>query len=79
MKVSLCTITFRHHLLSIEDIANWARCNGFQGIELWGAHARNLAARPELDGSWLAGTRAITAPGLDQGIGVGGVSFGLRQ
>lgn len=55
MKVSLCTITFRHHLLSIEDIANWARCNGFQGIELWGAHARNLAVRPELDGSWLAG------------------------
>ena len=44
MKVSLCTITFRHHLLSIEDIANWARCNGFQGIELWGAHALGSAS-----------------------------------
>ena len=54
MKISLCTITFRHHLLSIEDIAAWARANHFEGIELWGAHAKNLAARPERNRDWLA-------------------------
>ncbi|TIL53510.1 MAG: sugar phosphate isomerase/epimerase, partial [Mesorhizobium sp.] len=42
MRLSLCTITFRHHLLSLEDIARWAEANDFQGIELWGAHARNM-------------------------------------
>jgi 3-dehydroshikimate dehydratase len=55
MKLFLCTITFRHHLVSIDEIAAWARDNGFQGIELWGVHARGLAARPDRDGDWLAG------------------------
>ncbi|UEM18545.1 sugar phosphate isomerase/epimerase [Skermanella mucosa] len=55
MKISLCTITFRHHLLSLEDLAVWARANGFQGIELWGAHARNMANDPARDAEWLAG------------------------
>lgn len=59
MKLSLCTITFRHHLLSLDDLARWAAANGFQGIELWGAHARNMAGDParvpERDAAWLAG------------------------
>lgn len=55
MKVSLCTITFRHHLASLEDIARWAQASDFQGIELWGAHGRNLAYQPQFDADWLAG------------------------
>lgn len=54
MKVSLCTITFRHHLLSLKEIAVFARANNFQGVELWGAHARNLARSPIHGAEWLA-------------------------
>lgn len=52
--LSLCTISFRHHLISLPEIACWARDSGFQGIELWGAHARNLINQPELNASWVA-------------------------
>lgn len=55
MRVSLCTITFRHHLISLGEIAAWAQSNDFQGIELWGAHARNLAQQPERNAEWLDG------------------------
>ncbi|MFD2239278.1 sugar phosphate isomerase/epimerase family protein [Aureimonas populi] len=51
MKVSLCTISFRHHLLSIREIARFARDSGFDGIELWGIHARNLG--PGDHAEWL--------------------------
>ncbi|AWB06546.1 sugar phosphate isomerase/epimerase (plasmid) [Azospirillum humicireducens] len=54
MRLSLCTISFRHHLVSLEDLAVWASGNGFQGIELWGAHARNMAAMSDRGGDWLA-------------------------
>ncbi|EEF80251.1 sugar phosphate isomerase/epimerase family protein [Methylophaga thiooxydans] len=54
MKLSLCTISFRHHLLSISDIAQWAQRHQFQGIELWGVHATNLEAQPQFNASWLA-------------------------
>jgi len=53
MKISLCTITFRHHLLSLEQIADWASRNGFQGIEIWGAHAQNIPFASGHDGRWL--------------------------
>jgi 3-dehydroshikimate dehydratase len=53
MKLSLCTISFRHHLLSITDIASWAQRNQFQGIELWGIHALNLADQPQFNAGWL--------------------------
>ncbi len=53
MKVSLCTITFRHHLISLAEIAAWAQAHDFQGIELWGAHARNLASQPDRNAEWL--------------------------
>ncbi|MET0257157.1 MAG: sugar phosphate isomerase/epimerase family protein [Methylobacterium sp.] len=52
MKVSLCTISFRHHLVSLREIAGFAAANGFDGIELWGIHARNLG--PGLGADWLA-------------------------
>jgi 3-dehydroshikimate dehydratase len=55
MKVSVCTITFRHHLVSLAEIAAWAQSNDFQGIELWGAHARNLAQQPDRNAEWLDG------------------------
>lgn len=53
MKLSLCTISFRHQLISIEEIARWAARCEFHGIELWGVHAQNLAARPDYDALWL--------------------------
>ncbi|APH06468.1 sugar phosphate isomerase/epimerase family protein [Bacillus weihaiensis] len=53
MKLSLCTISFRHHLLSLDQIAHWARLHDFQGIELWGIHAKNLAETPEYGKEWL--------------------------
>jgi 3-dehydroshikimate dehydratase len=53
MKISLCTISFRHHLLSIREIADFAHEWGFDGIELWGIHARNLG--PGHHAEWLAG------------------------
>lgn len=55
MRVSLCTITFRHHLISLDEIAAWAEANDFQGIELWGAHARNLSPRTDRNAEWLDG------------------------
>lgn len=48
----LCTISFRHHLVSLQELASWARHEGFDGIELWGIHARHLAAQPRYDASW---------------------------
>ena len=46
MQLSICTISFRHHLVSLENIAEWARCHDFQGIELWGVHAQGLETQP---------------------------------
>lgn len=54
MKLSLCTITFRHHLVSIKEIAVFARANGFSGVELWGAHARNLSGASIYGAEWIA-------------------------
>ncbi len=42
MKYSLCTISFRHQLISFTDIVQFAYENGFEGIELWGTHAQIL-------------------------------------
>ncbi|GAA3924175.1 sugar phosphate isomerase/epimerase [Litoribacillus peritrichatus] len=54
MKLSICTISFRHQLVSIDQLVNWARSNHFQGIELWGVHAKNLAEQPSYNKEWLA-------------------------
>lgn len=53
MHLSLCTISFRHHLTSMEEIASWAQQHHFDGIELWGIHAMNLADQPQLNARWL--------------------------
>ncbi len=53
MNLSLCTISFRHHLVSLEQLAYFARWQSFDGIELWGAHARSLEDQPELNATWL--------------------------
>lgn len=53
VKPALCTISFRHHLISLPQIATWAAEHGFVGIELWGVHAHNLAGSPEYDVDWL--------------------------
>jgi 3-dehydroshikimate dehydratase len=53
VNLSLCTISFRHQLISLDQIAQWASRHRFQGIELWGVHAKNLADRPEYGIEWL--------------------------
>lgn len=53
MNISVCTISFRHQLISLEQVALWARGQRFQGIELWGVHAKNLGERPERGIAWL--------------------------
>lgn len=53
IRFHLCTISFRHHLASLPELADWARHNGFDGIELWAVHARHLARQPRLDGRWI--------------------------
>ncbi|HET8848367.1 MAG TPA: sugar phosphate isomerase/epimerase family protein [Marinobacter sp.] len=54
----LCTISFRHHLVSLAELAQWASEQGFDGLELWGIHARHLAQRPGVRANegaiWLA-------------------------
>lgn len=53
MNLCVCTISFRHQLISLEQIAAFASHFGFQGIELWGVHGQNLAQFPELGVDWL--------------------------
>lgn len=53
MQLSICTISFRHQLISMENLAEWARSHTFQGIELWGAHAMGLEHQPQYDANWL--------------------------
>lgn len=53
MHLSLCTISFRHHLVSLPELATFAARTGLDGIELWAAHARSLSDQPALNGRWL--------------------------
>lgn len=53
MELSLCTISFRHQLIALPDIASWAAQAGFQAIELWGVHAFHLSDQLHLDAAWL--------------------------
>lgn len=54
MKLAICSISFRHHLISLDELASFARAERFQGIELWGAHAKNLVDQPEYGATWLS-------------------------
>ncbi len=71
MKLSLCTISFRHHLMSISDIANWAAQNHFDGIELWGIHAMNLADKPGFNAGWL-GNMGLSVPMISDYLPING-------
>ncbi|MCA0757543.1 sugar phosphate isomerase/epimerase [Paenibacillus sp. N4] len=42
MQCSLCTISFRHMLISFDQLIDFARLHAFDGMEVWGIHARNL-------------------------------------
>ncbi|CAM4482795.1 3-dehydroshikimate dehydratase [Paenibacillus endophyticus] len=42
MKIALCTISFRHQLISMNELIAFAAAHGFNGIELWGTHARSM-------------------------------------
>lgn len=53
MPLHLCTISFRHHLASLPELAHWARHCGFDGIELWGVHARHLQDQPGYGHQWI--------------------------
>jgi 3-dehydroshikimate dehydratase len=46
VKVNLCSITFRHQLVSFIDLIHFAAKSGFSGIELWGVHANALLSAP---------------------------------
>ncbi len=78
MKIALCTISFRHQLISLAELAIWAQANQFQGIELWGAHARNLAGQPHYDGDWLAGF-GLEVPMLSDYLPTEGPRTDIRQ
>ena len=53
MRLAVCTISFRHHVISLTEVASFAQAERFHGIELWGAHAKNLADQPEYGAAWL--------------------------
>lgn len=78
MNISLCTITFRHHLISLGEIAAWAQSNDFQGIELWGAHARNLAQQPDRNADWLD-TFGLNVPMISDYLPLDGDTETLRH
>ena len=61
MNLSICTISFRHQLISIEQLLGWAQSNHFQAIELWGIHANNLADQGPYDKDWLKGFGLYTS------------------
>ncbi len=46
MKYNLCSISFRHELVSIESLIKFASETGFHGIEMWGVHAMGLSKNP---------------------------------
>lgn len=61
MNLSLCTISFRHHLHSIQELAEWAQSSNFQGIELWGIHAKHLKDEPRYNRDWLRSYNLYTS------------------
>ncbi|MCM3747836.1 sugar phosphate isomerase/epimerase [Paenibacillus pasadenensis] len=74
LKCSLCTISFRHTLVSFEQLVEFAHSNGFDGLELWGAHASHLykmrkgSEKAHLDSAGL--TVSMISDYLDVGDGV---------
>lgn len=71
MNLSLCTISFRHQLTSIEEIVSWARGQQFSGIELWGVHAKNLSQTHDYGRDWLR-AQDLLAPMVSDYLPVAG-------
>ncbi|WP_174316122.1 sugar phosphate isomerase/epimerase [Exiguobacterium sp. JMULE1] len=42
MKLALCTISYRHHLRSFNDLIDFASEEHFDAIDIWGVHAEHL-------------------------------------
>lgn len=42
VKYSVCSISFRHQLVSLHQLIRFAHSEGYSGIELWGVHAAAL-------------------------------------
>ncbi|MGQ4879486.1 sugar phosphate isomerase/epimerase family protein [Billgrantia sp. LNSP4103-1] len=61
IRLHLCTISFRHHLVSLPELAAWSTRTGFDGIELWGVHARHLLEHAVVDGEWIR-RQGLTIP-----------------
>ena len=53
MNLSVCTISFRHQLISLDQIVQWASERMFNGIELWGVHAKNLGDFSHYNVKWM--------------------------
>ncbi|MEK3883839.1 sugar phosphate isomerase/epimerase [Paenibacillus sp. PL2-23] len=45
LRCSLCTISFRHMLVSFDQLIDFAKLHRFDGMEIWGTHARYLYAQ----------------------------------
>lgn len=71
MNLSLCTISLRHSLISLGEVAGWAAARGFSGIELWGVHAMNLRDRTD-DESGLLQSHGLRVPMLSDYLPVQG-------
>jgi 3-dehydroshikimate dehydratase len=78
MRLSVCTISFRHSLISLEELASFARAQGFQGIELWGPHARSLLCETKYDADWLS-SFGLRVTMLSDYLPVQGSAFELRE
>ncbi|MCR2807144.1 sugar phosphate isomerase/epimerase family protein [Paenibacillus soyae] len=42
MRMSLCTISFRHQLVSFAAIVDYMKKERFDGVEMWGVHAMGM-------------------------------------
>ncbi|VWX37722.1 sugar phosphate isomerase/epimerase family protein [Exiguobacterium oxidotolerans] len=42
MKIALCTISYRHHLRSFDDLLSYALAEQFDALDVWGVHAKHL-------------------------------------
>ncbi len=49
MQYNICSISFRHELVSIRNLVRFAHLAGFSGIELWGVHGVSLLRNNPLD------------------------------
>ena len=46
MRLAICTISFRHHVISLDELASFAQAERFYGIELWEPTPRTWLTNP---------------------------------